>query len=259
MLIDAHCHLDLYGPRAARVVAELGRRRVFAVSVALDPASYHATKELAAGSPFVLPAFGIHPWRAADFADRLEDLEPLIEETPLIGEIGLDYHFGPGRATLPAQRRVLDHFLAAAAAQDKVVNLHTKAAEDDVLAALRGSGVRRAIVHWYSGPVRAFVGLVEAGAYFTVGVEVLVSDAIRDIAREIPADRLLTETDNPGGYRWLTGGDGQPRHLDAVLDEVARVRGDDPGALQAAVRANFEELIRGDARLEEPWRRAVAS
>ena len=259
MLIDAHCHLDKYGDGVGSVLDEIRRESVFTVSVAVDPESYAVAKDLGGRCEFVLPTFGVHPCEAARFADRLDELRPLVEETPMIGEIGLDYHFVEDRATDTAQRRVLDFFLARAAEQDKVVNLHTKAAEDDVLAALRRHETRRAIVHWYSGPVRAFRGLVEVGAYFTIGVEVLQSDIIREIAAAVPGDRLLTETDNPGGHRRLTGDEGRPALVRDVVRELAAVRGESAGSIRRRVCDNFERLIDSDPRLAEPFRRATAS
>lgn len=259
MLLDAHAHLDKYGPAIDPVLAELRRRRVFTVAVSVDPASYAATCAIAEREPLVLPAFGIHPACAAEWSGRLEQIDDLLAATPVIGEIGLDYHFVEDRTTYPAQRRVFDHCLAAAAAGDQVVNLHTKAAEDDVLAALRRHGIRRAIVHWYSGPVRAFRGLVEHGCWFTVGVEVLQSDVIRAIAAEIPAERLLTETDNPGGWEWLTGETGRPGLVLDVQRELAEVRGVPVAELQAQVAANWRALMDGDVRLTAPYERAAAS
>jgi TatD DNase family protein len=74
MRIDAHLHLELYGEEAAGALAEIAELRIFSVSVALDPATYEAAKELAANCPFVLPAFGIHPELAPQYVDQLDQL-----------------------------------------------------------------------------------------------------------------------------------------------------------------------------------------
>ncbi len=67
--------------------------------------------------------------------------------------------------------------------------------------------------------------LAERGIYFTVGVEVLYSPGIRAIARAIPRDLLLTETDNPGGLRWLAATSGMPGILVDVVEKLAELRG----------------------------------
>jgi len=86
----------------------------------------------------------------------------------MIGEVGLDHYFVEDAATYPAQKKVFEYLLGAAGEQDKIVTLHTKGAEGEVLEALDRYGIRRAIVHWYSGPLDILRGLVARGAYFTV-------------------------------------------------------------------------------------------
>jgi TatD DNase family protein len=259
MRIDAHLHLDIYGADAAGALAEIEQHRIFSISVAMDSDGYAATKELAGVCPFVLPAFGIHPWRAPDHVDRLDQLTALVAETPMIGEIGLDHHWVKDRAAHPVQMRVLEFFLDAARDQEKVVNLHTKGAEHEVADALRRFQARRAIVHWYSGPMDAFRELSDLGVYFTIGVDVLRSDAIREVARAIPPERLLTETDNPGASRWHASAPGRPRLLLEVVSELARVLGRSTAAIETQVHENFLALAAGDDRLLAPLRRAAAS
>lgn len=259
MRIDAHFHLDIYGEDAASVVAEIGEHRIFSISVALDPDGYAATKRLAADCPFVLPAFGVHPWMAPEHADQLDRLTALVAEAPMIGEIGLDHHFVKDPAAYPAQMRVFEFFLAAAREQGKVVNLHTKGAEHEIAEALRRFETQRSIVHWYSGPMDAFRDLADLGVYFTVGLEVLRSDAIREIARAIPPERLLTETDNPGAFRGPAGELMRPRALLDVLEELARVLGSSATAVETQVHENFLALVDGDQRLLQPLKRAEES
>src|SRR5918996_1254018 len=95
-----------------------------------------------------------------------------------------------------------EYFFAAAREQKKIVNLHTKGGEKSILELLERYDVARPIIHWYSGPLDILRALVQFGAYFTIGVEVLYSETIQTIAREIPEHLLLTETDNPGGLQW---------------------------------------------------------
>src|SRR5262249_1112643 len=152
--------------------------RILTLAVAMDPPSYARTREIAARSPLVLPCFGIHPWQADRYAHDLDALQPLIDTSPLLGEIGLDYVWDEDPAHYPSQRAVFAYFLGAAATQDKIVNLHTKGAEHDVVTMLDRIGVRRAIVHWYSGPRDAFDALIARDSYFTFGVETLHSTSI---------------------------------------------------------------------------------
>ena len=104
----------------------------------------------------------------------------------------------------------------------------------------------------YSGPLNILRALVQFGAYFTVGVEVLYSETIQTIAREIPDGLLLTETDNPGGLKWLKGTVGMPSEIKKVIDQLARIRASTPESISGMIQANFLKLIEAD-----PWLRQV--
>jgi TatD DNase family protein len=250
MFIDAHAHLDHYDEaRVPQVLAELEIHRVLTLSVATDTAAYARACALAEGSPWIVPTFGIHPWKAPEYAHDLDALRPLIDRSPLIGEIGLDYHWVEDRAAYPAQRAVFAFFLAAAREQRKIVNLHTKGAEAEVLELLGRYGIERAIVHWYSGPLDVADALAARGALFTIGVEVHSSALIQELARRLPVELLLTETDNPGGLEWLNGEVGMPAHLPGVVEALARLRGMGSAEMQQVIRENFVRLIGGDPRL----------
>jgi TatD DNase family protein len=252
MLIDAHVHLDRYGDDDLdAALDEIVRHRIFSVGVAMDILSYERTREIARRCDLVLPTFGVHPWNAPQYAARLDDLAAPIADSPMLGEIGLDFHWVEDPATYPAQREVFEVFLAAAQAQGKIVNLHTKGAEHAVLTLLRRYDLQRVIVHWYSGPLDVLDDLIAHGALFTVGVEVMRSDQIREIARRIPADQLLTETDNPGGWEWLTGAKGTPGLVTDVVHALAVARGTTDEAIARTVQANFVRLIGDDPRLAE--------
>lgn len=249
MWIDAHAHLDHYGDALPAALDEIARQRIVTFSVSMDVDSYRQAQAIAERSPYVLASFGIHPWEAPRFADNLPALDDLIAGSPMLGEIGLDTVWVEDPATYPAQRRVFEYFLAAAREQDKIVNLHTKGAEQEVLDLLRRYDIRRAIVHWYSGPLEVLDGLIAWGAYFTVGVEVLRSETIRTIARRVPPEQLLTETDNPGGWEWLVGERGMPRLVIDVVRALAELRRTDEETLAAQVCANLARLVGDDPRL----------
>jgi len=255
MLLDAHTHLDHYDDATLdAALDEIAAQHILAVTVTIDPSSYARACEIAARSPLVLPCFGIHPWEAHRISNDLDALQPLIDATPLIGEIGLDYLWDEDPAHYPAQRTVFAHLLQAATAQDKIVNLHTKGAEHDVVTMLDRFSVRRAIVHWYSGPRDAFDALLARDCYFTFGVATPHVSDIQALARHAPLERILTETDGPGGLRWVTDEIGMPHHINDILRSLADLRGLSMADMTNIVAENWRRLIAGDQRLE-PWAR----
>jgi TatD DNase family protein len=250
--IDAHAHLDRFehlgngGLEAA--LEEIRQERILTISNAMDVPSYERNLAIATRSDLILPIFGIHPRNALQYLDRLDELASFVESSPMIGEVGLDHHWVKDSRQYPAQEKVLTHFLRAAEEQNKVVNLHTKGAEEEILDLLDGFDLPRVIVHWYAGPLDVLQSLASRGVYFTVGIEVLYSAHIQRIAQLVPGAQLLTETDNPGGPKAYLGRAGTPVLIREVVRGLAGVRNSSPAAVQQTVRANLQRLI-GD----DPW------
>ncbi len=242
--LDAHAHVDQFGDAWPAALGEIRARRIVTLAVSMDVASWEATRALAEGEPLLVPSFGIHPWEAPRWHCRMPELEPLIASAPMLGEVGLDHRFVKDPGAWGPQEEVFALFLDAARRTGKLLNLHTSGAEARVAELLAEHGVGRMVVHWYNGPMRPLAALAEMGAFFTVGVELLVSERIAKVARRIPLDRLLVETDNPGGWAWLTGEPGMPVLLERVVARLAEVREMEPkelgGILDANARALFE-------------------
>lgn len=252
MLIDAHAHLDKYGDDEIDGVLEaIERQRILTLSVAEDPASFARAEAIAARSRLVVAGFGIHPSVAQEFVDSLAGVRELAGRSPFIGEIGLDYRFVTDEALYGPQRQVFAIFLELARDQGKLVNIHCAGAEQETANMLRSHRTERAIIHWYSG-LDILPQLIAGGYMFTIGVEVMHSSHIRDVARAVPIDQLLTETDNPGGLRWLTGEAGRPDLITEIIDELAAMRGMGSEELTATVHSNMVRLVDSDPHLG-PW------
>ena len=248
MLIDAHCHLDRYEENLPYALEQIKQYGIFTISNSMDLPSYKQNVKIAATSDLILPVFGIHPWNASEYIGCLNDLDWAVSESPMIGEIGLDYHFVKETSRYDDQREVFEYFLRAASRQRKIVIVHTKGAESETFQLLRKYNTERLIIHWYSGPWHILKAMVEHGFYFTIGVEVLFSQHIQDIAGYLPADQMLTETDNPGGSASLTGHIGTPLLMKDVIGKLAEIRGTSDRIIMATVQDN---LIRvGD---NDPW------
>ncbi|MBN2541646.1 TatD family hydrolase [bacterium] len=245
VLIDAHSHLDGYEGELDKAVDEISSHKIYTVSCSMDIPSYQRNLEIAKKSDRVLPIFGIHPWNARLYSDRLGELKPYIDESPMLGEIGLDFYYVKDKTLHQFQMEIFEYFLRAAKRQDKIINVHTKGAEREVRDILRKHNLKKVIIHWYSGPLDVFRQMVEAGYYFTVGVQVLQSQRVQKIAAELPEGLLLTETDNPGGWKWMRGEPGMPALILKVIEKVAAVRKTTPERIIEIVEMNFRRLVGG--------------
>jgi len=249
MLLDVHTHLDLYeGKMMDLALGEIDRNQIFSVSNSMDFISYRKNCDLAKKCKYALPIFGIHPWNAHLYVDKLDSLEEYVEESLMIGEIGLDYHFVKDTHRLMAQQRVFEFLLNEAKRLNKIVILHTKGAEDDVLRMLKHYNIERAIIHWYSGPIEKFFDFSREGYIFTIGFMVLHSDFIRVMARKLPINQILTETDNPGGLQWYAGKIGMPILIKDIIREIARIRNRNKEEITSNIWDNFMQILTYDER-----------
>lgn len=244
MLIDAHTHLDEYieyenGRELEKsALEEINSNKILSLANSMDVPSYIKCLELTKKSDFIIPSFGIHPQKAHIYSERLDELEEYIYDCKMIGEIGLDF-FWAKKETFSYQVPVFEYFLENARHQDKIINIHTKGAEGEILNYLDKHKAKRIIVHWYSGPRWELKELIKRGCYFTVGVQVKYSDIIKDIAREIPKDRLLLETDNPSGEEWLSKNIGMPCLIKDVYEEVAKLKRMSAAELELRAYENY--------------------
>ena len=262
-MIDAHVHIDEYSDvELVSVLAELAARPMLAFAVSMDPESFERTEAIADRSPWVIPAFGIHPWNAVEHVEQLGALDRYIDRAPMLGEVGLDRRFltrppiasgaadapvtkpiADDPARYPAQLVVFEYFVTAARDLGKVLNIHTTGAERQIIDMLDSQVAALTIVHWYSGPLAEMDELIAMGASFTVGVEVMHSEHIRAVARHIPTDQLLIETDNPAGEEWLTGTRGMPSSVSDVIERLATERGTSVAELTDTVRHNAARFL----------------
>jgi TatD DNase family protein len=253
MLIDAHAHIDRYdliGEEALETALnEIEQHRIFTISNSMDIPSYERSLEISERNALIHPIFGVHPWNAPAYADKLEDLHGLITRSPILGEIGLDFHFIQEQSEYPLQEKVFKYFLAAAQDQGKIICLHTKGAEEAALEMLDYYELPGVIVHWYSGPTDTFEEFKSKNVYFTFGVELLHSEHIRSLAKKVPLDRLLTETDNPGGPKSFLGHPGMPSLILDVINELAHLRDLSPEEMNHVIQSNLIQLTRRDPRL----------
>lgn len=221
-MFDTHCHVDLYpAPREIISGAEAAQVRTIAVTNA--PSVFPATERLTLGSRFVRPAIGLHPELVVERAGELPLFQEGLARTRYVGEVGLDY----ARVTeqeRTKQRSAFGTILGwCDEAGDKVLTVHSRRAERDVLDAI-GTGFRGTVIlHWYSGPLALMERAVEIGCYFSVNSAMVRSNRFSALLSRIPDARLLLESDGP--FVSHTGRPARPEDTITVAGAIAACRG----------------------------------
>jgi len=262
-LLDAHNHLhdSRLLPWRGEIVAELpalGIRRAVVNGTRED--DWAQVASLAAGHDWVLPSFGLHPWHVNSRSPAWqENLLHFLNAHPAAGvcEIGL-YRWSEGNEPV-AQAECLRWQLDLAASRNLPATIHCVRAWGALRDILRSAPLPACgfLLHAYGGPAEMVRGFLDRGAYFSFSPYFLHERKAeqRDIFRQLPADRLLVETDAPDlappperNPRPLLAGDGKvlnhPANLLPAYDALAVLRGISREELATQVGDNFDRFFR---------------
>ena len=252
MLVDSHCHLDF--PELANdtpgVLAEIRDHGVsHALCVAVTLEDFPKVKALAEQHENLYASVGTHP----DYPDHptvtVEQLVELADHPKVvpIGETGLDYYRLEG--DLEWQRERFRTHIRASRIARKPLIIHTRAAAADTIAIMKDERAddARGVMHCFTESWETAEAALDLGFYISFSgiVTFKSAAALKDVARRVPLDRLLVETDSPYlapvPYRGKTN---RPAWVKYVAEEVARLRGLAFEEVAQATTRNFFQLFR---------------
>lgn len=243
MYVDCHTHLDFFDERVDEALKQIEKYKILTVANSMDEESYRKNKEYAKTCKYVIPTFGIHPWKAGKWEGELESLLPFIEESIMIGEIGLDTVWAEDPENYDRQKEVFLFLLKESMKRNKWITLHTKGAEEEIYELLKQKEYNKVIIHWYSGSLETFEKYKELGCYFTISVDYGYSEITKQLAHRIPIDRLLVETDGPTALEWVNGTYGYPKEIVTVVEKMAKDKKISNDELKEIILHNFYQLM----------------
>lgn len=242
-LIDTHCHVDLY-PDPHRLADLIEAERTYCVAVTNAPSVFPAMEAIAGNKRHLRVAIGLHPELAVERQHELPLLLQYLPRTRYVGEVGLDYSDGKPQADRAVQRRIFEAIIEACDdAGNKILTIHSRRAEADVLDAI-GKGFRgQFILHWYSGSLKNLERGIELGAFFSINVAMARSRRFDSILKRIPRDRILTESDGP--FVRIRNEPVWPSSVAQTLAYISSVWGRPIDEVRATVFENFWRLLAG--------------
>jgi TatD DNase family protein len=258
-MIDSHCHLadEVFASDLEEVVRrcqDAGLERVMVILEAGNAKEAAQAERLSALWPDTRFAIGVHPHQAHEYAADPERAATVVRAqaaaTPsarAVGEIGLDYHYD--YSPRDVQHAVFRSQIRVALELDLPVVIHTREADDDTVAILReeGGGRLRGVLHCFTGTAALRdAGLALGFSISLAGILTFPKAAdLREVARAVPVDRLLTETDSPFlapvPYR---GKRNEPAHVVRVVETLAEMHGMPAGEMARRTVSNFHALFR---------------
>ena len=251
MFIDSHAHIQLSQFNRDRD-AVLKRASEAAVSnilvIGFDMETSLGAVALAEEHPHIYAAVGMHPHDAKDLtSDILKTFRELAEHPKVIalGEMGLDYY--RNLSPRPVQKEAFEQQLDLAEEMRMPIVIHNRDAYMDILPILEArQGRIRGVLHCFTGDVELMQRSLASGFYIGIGGIVTYPNAkdVQAVAREVPGDRLLIETDCP----WLApqfrrGKRNEPANVCAVAEKIAELRDTSIETIGKTTTQNFRKLF----------------
>ena len=237
MLIDTHTHLDdgRYNEDREAMIDRAREAGVDAfVTIGCDLASSRAAVTLAEHHAFVYASVGVHPHEVKHIQDTwYDEFRRLAKNRKVVayGEIGLDYHYN--HSSPKEQRERFREQIQLARELRLPVIIHTREAQEDTIAILKEEQASQVggVFHCFSGDAGLAKGALELGFYLSFSGILTFQNAtvLREIAKTVPLDRLLIETDCP----YLTpvphrGKRNEPAFVALVAEQLAALRSGEP-------------------------------
>lgn len=259
-IFDTHCHLadEKLVDRTAELfdsAAEAGVKALTIISadvgnVRAFPELIPQLQEQARGKVDVYSSAGLHPHEADHFSEALAELicEGLKGDAVAVGETGLDYHYD--FSDREQQKSVFTKHIDWSVEYEKPLVIHCREAAKDVLSLLNRSDVKSkknpGILHCFTEDMDTAKSLLDMNFYISFSGIVTFNnaDSLREVAKFVPLDRLLIETDSPYlAPKPKRGKQNEPSYLRHIFDFICELRTEDKEELAEALWKNSQEVF----------------
>lgn len=195
MIIDTHCHIDMLSSPETYLI-EKERSGDLTLGMTNLPSHFAMGISHFRGIKKSRLALGFHPQLVTGNLHELTDFAKLVSETSYIGEVGLDFSkdFVDSKSE---QLKCFEYVCQCIQATNKIVSVHSRRAEKEVLEILQRYGIKNVIFHWYSGSLGLIDAILSEGYFFSINESMTLSESGKKIISRIPTDKLLTESDAP--------------------------------------------------------------
>ena len=247
MIIDTHAHLDMLNDpkRAIEEALEAGVEKIIVPGV--EPDTFEKVIKLADEYENVYAQVGVHPSEAQKFSDdtarRMMELAA-HKKVVAIGEIGLDYYWD--KTFVDVQKKVFKTQIEIANALKLPVVVHDREAHGDTFEILEQMGAKKVLLHCFSGSLEFAKRCVEKGWFIALGGVVTFKNAkkVRQVAKEIPLEHIMLETDTP----YLTphpyrGEENAPKYIVLSAKEIANLKDTALSEVECITTANAQNFF----------------
>lgn len=241
-LYDTHFHLDLQ-KNVKAAIEEINANKIYTIAMTNLPVLYEKEKQQY-DSPYIRTALGFHPELIGEYKKYIPLMWEKLSEARYIGEVGLDFT----DKTYQADQVSFFSELVQRCRKDenKIISIHSRKAEREVLDVLEDAFSFKAILHWYSGDESLLNRAVKMGCYFSVNGNMLKSRKIERMLEIVPKNRILLETDSPFGDTIKSHAESLKILIDGLSPKYVMLA----EKIEEILWNNFQELLCGYENLK---------
>ncbi|EKE00591.1 MAG: hypothetical protein ACD_21C00322G0002 [uncultured bacterium] len=250
MLADSHCHLDCldltsYGEDVSKAVAAARKKDVkYILCPGIDLENFPNILKIVETDNNLFAAVGVHPTEKEARKPTLNDLLELGQNKKVvgIGETGLDFYYGNDEAQRAQQIELFKLHIQAAKTLNKPLIIHSRDADADIIKVLIEERIADGVMHCFTGGQEMAEKMLDLGFYISFSGIVTFKNAhvLREIAKNMPLERMLIETDAP--YLApvpVRGKSNEPAYLHHIAEFIANLRGISYESFAAQTTENF--------------------
>ena len=240
---DTHMHFDLYKNRKD-VLSYINQNRSYTIAVTNLPDLYerYFRQGICEKYKYIRLALGFHPQLAKQYYPQIEKFERYLQTTKYIGEVGLDFSAGDLQE-FNYQREIFQNIIwQCQHTENKILTVHSRHAEKDVLHYLEELTNCKVILHWYTGTLRTLDEAVDRGYYFSINQQMLQTKKCQLMLERIPLDKILLESDAP--FTKGTRVEYSLKIFDGIYMALSKSYGLAPDDLSMKLRQNFKSVLR---------------
>ncbi len=244
--IDVHCHIDFY-ENVSSIIKDAKKAGVkIIINNGINQETNRKTLDLAKNFPEVKAALGIYPLNALKMADSKIDAEiSFIRENKdkmvAIGEVGLD--FKEDKENIERQKEIFYKFINLALELDKPIIVHSRKAEKECIEILEKSGIKKVIMHCFSGKFSLAKKIESLGWFLSIPASVKNSEHFQNIAKNISINNLFCETDSPYLHPDKKR-DNTPKFVVESYKKIAELKGISLTEVKDKIEKNYNSLFK---------------
>jgi TatD DNase family protein len=232
--------MDLWG-NPIEILNEIESEQVYTIAVTNSPSVFNYTYTNTLGKKYVQPSLGLHPELAFQRKRDITEFINNIKKTRYIGEVGLDYST-KDLSDRNYQREVFKRIIDECSKfGDKILTIHSRRAFKDVIDIIGDNFPGGIILHWYSGSKSELEKALKYGYYFSVNLAMTKSESCKNIIRNIPLDRLLTESDGP--FVSDINKKCSPLSIPKITQRISEIYEKSENDIKQIVFQNFKKLL----------------